>query len=97
MYERFADRARKVVQLAKQSPPPTSPQPPGVVTRKPNYDAESMFWPRNCRKTSLVARRFPRGAGNSSWRPLGSVTAGAAKNLAGTGISAQILRCAQND
>ncbi len=75
MYERFADRARKVVQLAKQSPPPTSPQPPGVVTRKPNYDAESMFWPRNCRKTSLVARRFPRGRGNSSWRPLGSVTA----------------------
>jgi hypothetical protein len=37
------------------------------------------------------------GRGNCSWRPLAAVILSAAKNLAGTGISAQILRCAQND
>ena len=61
MYERFTDRARKVVQLAKQSPPPTSPQPPGVVTRKAELRRRIDVLARNCREINLIPTRFPRG------------------------------------
>ena len=97
MYVRFTDRARKVVQLAKQSPPPTSPQPPGVATASRTTAPIPGFGREIAERLTSSQRDFLAGAATLPGGRWGPSLLSAAKNLAGTGISAQILRFAQND